>query len=314
MPISNRLRTIFAEVEAVYDTAETLVGADAIHVIDLNPNPLESARILERAIINSSIQDLQTLYAGSLFGFTFGVELTGSGTIDVAPQALGDLLRACGLDETIVAATSVTYTPNDSTPLTHESVTIGYREGVNYRQVSGCRGNAEIMLEAGQIPRINFTMMGHIVSEAQAAAPTPAFPAILPEPFLGATFVIAAFAAPIQSVSLNTNNQMSISQNPNAADGFGDIRITSRKAGGNVNPEVEGITTKDYIGEIRADTTQIIQTGVIGSVAGNKYALSVPLAYWKNLSYGDREEILVFDGEFGAKENVGDDSFSLQLT
>jgi hypothetical protein len=312
MPISVRNRGLFAAIEDVYGVAETLAAGDALQVMDLQPVPTEQLRMLERTIIRGSLQPGQSRYGGSLFGFSFGVELKGSGAAGTAPR-LGRLLRACGIKETIVVSTSVTYQP-ESDLAEHDSVTIGYREGPNRRVIAGCRGNVAFDLNGGQYGRLNFTMLGHISEEVEGALATPTFETTLPEPFLNATFVIGSYAASIASMTLDLTNTVAVSPNPNSADGFGEVRVTARNTQGSVNPEAEDISDKNFIAELRAGTQQVIQTGVIGSSAGNRWAVSVPKSYWLNLAYGDRESLLTFDGSFGCVETSGDDEWSLQLT
>lgn len=312
---SIREQGIFVELEAVYGTAETLVGADALEVSNIQPNPAEDLRLLERDIIRSSLNPAKAIYAGSLFGFSFDVDLVGGGapTAGTAPQALGDLLQACGMDETIVAVTSVTYTPS-SDLATHGSVTIGYREGANYRVIAGCRGSVSIVATTGGFCKLTFNMKGKIDSETQTAAPTATFEAIDPEPFLNASFSIGTFAAPISQLTLDVANELALAPDPNDADGFGELRITSRKPQVSTDPEAEGISTKDWVALLRAGTSQAVVTGAIGATAGNKWALNIPLAYARGVGYGDREGLLTNTLEMGAEDTDGADDFSIQIT
>jgi hypothetical protein len=312
MGYSTREQAIFAKVEAVSGTAETLTGSHAVQVQGLQPNVAEDARMIEREIIRSSFNPEQAVYGGSLIGFQFDVELKGSGTVDVAPR-YGALLRACGMAETITAATSVVYNPT-STIASIESCTIGYKEGGNYRIAKGCRGTFSIDLTAGKYGKIHFAMKGRISSEAVATAPTPSLETTVPKAFVGATFVIGAFAAPISALKLDISNNVVVSPNPNDAEGFGAIRIVARGTKGSVDPERELISTKDYVALFRAGTQQAIQTGTIGGTAGNKFALAIPKAYFRNPAAGDRDEILTFDIEFAAADTNGTDDFSLTLT
>jgi hypothetical protein len=312
MGYSTREQAIFVEVEAVAGVAETLVGADCVQVQDLQPNLAEDLRMVEREIIRASLNPEQAVYGGALLGFQFTAELKGSGTIDVPPR-YGDLLQACGMTETINAAASVVYTPN-STLSTHKTVTIGYKEGGNYRIAKGCRGTFSLDLTAGQYGKLTFNMKGRISSESAAAAPTPSFETTVPRPFVGATFVIGSFAAPISKLMLDVQNNVVVSPNPNDAEGFGEIRIVGRNTKGSVDPERELISTKDYVALFRAGTTQAIQTGTIGSVAGNRFALAIPLAYFRNPAAGARDEVLTYDIEFGAKDTDGANDFSLTMS
>jgi len=109
MAISVREQCIYVELEAAAGSAETLVAADAILVEDLRFNPAESLRMIDRNVINSSLNPRKSVYGGALLGFQFSVELKGSGSAGVASQGVGDLLQACAMSETVVGSTSVTY-------------------------------------------------------------------------------------------------------------------------------------------------------------------------------------------------------------
>jgi hypothetical protein len=313
MGISVREQAIYVEVEAVAGTAETLVGADVVQVSNLTMNPIEDIRMIEREIIRGSLNPEQAVYGGALISFQFDVELKGSGTAGTAPR-LGDLLRACGMDETVVPATSVTYNPL-SDLASHETVTIGYKEGGNYRIAKGCMGTFTVNAAAGEYGKITFNMKGKIHSESVAAAPTASFETTVPPAFLGATFTIDSFAAPIESISMDVANTVTAGVNPNNADGFADyVRITARNTTGSVNPEKELISDKDYIAMLRSGSSFVIGTGVIGGTAGNRWALSIDQAYFREASPGDREELMTWELGFGAADTDGTDDFALQFT
>lgn len=313
MPISVREQAIYVQLEASSGVAETLASNDAILIEDLRFNPAESLRLIERNVINASLNPRKAIYGGALLGFQFAVELKGSGSAGVAPQALGDLLQACGMSETVVASTSVTYKPLSDLSL-HKSVTIGLRQGGNYRIAKGCRGTVSFTFNAGEIVKANFNMVGKIESESAAAAPAPSFEAGTPPPFLNAAFTIAGTEFPIAVLTLDLANTLSIAPDPNEPDGFGAIRITARATRGTIDPEEQLISTKDFVGTLRTGTSQAIATGVIGSTAGNRFALTVPLAYFRNVQYADREELIVTSIEFGAEDTDGTNEFSLQFT
>lgn len=313
MGISVREQAIYAAVEATAGTAETLVGADVVQVQNLTFNPAEQVRMIEREIIRSSLNPEQAVYGGSLMSFQFDVEMKGSGAAGTAPR-LGALLQACGMDETVVASTSVTYNPLSDLSA-HVTCTIGYKEGGNYRQAKGCMGTVSIACVAGEYAKLTFNMTGKIESEAVAAAPTASFESTVPPAFLGATFVIGAFAAPVESVNLDMQNTVTPGIDPNNADGFSTfVRITARNTVGTVNPEKELISAKDYVAELRAGTSQAIQTGVIGGTGGNQWALAMPTCYFREAGGGDRDELMTWELGFGATDTDGTDDMSLQFT
>ena len=313
MTFAIKEEALHGAIETTYDTAETIVATDVLEVENLNPNPAESARIIERNIVRSSLAPQPHDYGGSLFGFSFDAELKGSGAAGTAPR-VGRFLRACGMSETIVVSTSVTYQPESTTSL-HDSLTLEYTEGPNLRVVTGCRGTVAVNVEAGGRIMASFQFIGHIDSETQAAGFAQTAETTTPPIFLGAAFSAGGYATPISKLAVDIGNTMSIAPNPNTSDGFGVIRIGARKIAGSFDPEAQGISTKDYIGEFRNATDIAIQTGVIGSVAGNRVAISMPRTRYMAPSSAEREALRIYEIPFGAYETVaGDDDLAIQFT
>lgn len=312
MTISTREQAIYAKIESTPGTYDAPAGSDAIEVANLKVNPAENLRWIERPIIRASLNPQQGLYGGALMGFEFDVELKGSGTAGTAPR-WGRLALGCGMQETVVAVTSVTYTP-ESTLTDHESLSIGYRAGGVYRTAKGCRGTVSLRMAAGEPAMLSFKLVGHINSEADASAPTATYETTRPPPFVGATFTIGSFASAIAELSIDLQNNVAISPDPNGTDGYGEVRVTARNTSGKVNPEAKLIATKDWIGIFRANTTQAIATGVIGGTAGNRWAVSAPAAYIRNPPFGERDELLTHELELGFSESSGDDEIAIALT
>ena len=313
MSFAIKEEALFAAEEVTYGTAVTAVATDALEVENLQPNPAESARIIERNIVRASLSPQPHQYGGSLFGFTFDAELKGGGSLGVAPR-VGRLLKACGLKETIVASTSVTYEPESDLSL-HDSVTLTFKEGPNLRVIAGCRGNFSLSIDAAQRIMGSFTFIGKIDSEAEAAAPASTIETTLPPVFRGANFVANAIATPIGNFSVDLSNTMAIAPNPNDSEGFGDIRISARALQGSFDPEAQAIGTQDLIGDFRAATEFAVNTGVLGSTAGNRVAISMPRCQYVNPAPGDREALRTYEMSFRAVDTVtGDDDIAIQFT
>lgn len=159
---------ILAAVETVYNVdAAPTAAANAI-LIEAPSWGNEGVKMVERPAVRASIGKLKQLYAGGLMTVTFGVEIKGSGTLGVAPE-LGMLLRGCGVAETVVGGTSVTYGPASTG---HEQLTLYYFQDGTLRKLTGVRGNPVFNLAAGGKGMIEFTFKGHtkIGGTAQAGA------------------------------------------------------------------------------------------------------------------------------------------------
>lgn len=313
MTFAIKEEALWAAVEAVYNTGETIVAGDVLEIENLQANPTESVKIIERNIVRNSLAPDVHQYGGSLFGFAFDVELKGGGSAGVAPR-MGRLLQACGCKETIVAVTSVTYEPESDTSL-HDSLTIWMKEGPNLRKITGARGTVSCAVESGDRFMLSFTFIGHILSEAAAAAPSETFETTVPPIFKGAAFTADAVTTAIGKLAIDLGNTMAIAPDPNSADSFGVIRISSRKVVGSFDPEAQSIAVQDPIGDLRAATEFAIATGVIGVTAGNRWAVNLPRCQYANVGPGDRDATRIYELSFNGYPTVsGDDDVAFQLT
>lgn len=314
MSFAIKQEALWAAIEAVYNTEEAIVATDVLEVENLQANPTESIKIIERNIVRSSLAPQVVQYGGSLFGFSFDVEFKGGGTAGTASR-MSRLLSACGMKETIVAVTSVTHEPESDTSL-HDSLTFFYREGPNVRRVTGARGNAVLNVDAGGRLMFSFTFIGHISAEAAEAPPTETPETTAPPVFRGAAFTANAITTAIGKLSIDLGNTMSIAPDPNSTDSFGQIRIGARKVAGSFDPEAQSIAVQDFIGELRAATEFAVATGVLGVVAGNQVAVNMPRCQYMNIAPGEREALRIYENTFGAFPTIGtgDDDVAFQQT
>ena len=304
---------IWAAIETVYNTEEAIAATDVLEVENLQANPAESIKIIERNIVRSSLAPQIIQYGGSLFGFSFDTEWKGGGTAGT-PSRMSRLLRACGMTETIVAIVSVTHEPESDTSL-HDSLTFFYREGPNMRKVTGARGTAVLNVDAGGRFMFSLTFIGHISDELVEAAPAETPETTAPPVFRGATFTAKAIATAIGKLSVDLGNTMSIAPDPNSSDSFGEIRIGARKVVGSFDPEAQSIAVHDFIGDLRAATEFALATGVLGTVAGNQIAVSLPRCQYMNIAPGEREALRIYEATFGAfPTTAGDDDVAFQQT
>lgn len=308
-----KLEALWAAIETVYNTEETIAATDVLEVENLQPNPTESIKIIERNIVRSSLAPQVHQIGGELFGFAFDVEWKSGGTRG-SPSTMSRLLRACGMKETIVAITSVTHEPESDTSL-HDSLTFFYREGPNMRKVTGARGNAVLNVEAGGRFMFSFTFIGHLSDELVEAAPSETPETTAPPVFRGATFTAKAIATAIGKLSVDLGNTMSIAPDPNSPDSFGEIRIGARKVAGSFDPEAQSIAVHDFIGDLRTAAEFALATGVLGTSEGNEIALSLPRCQYTNIAPGEREALRIYEASFGAFPTVaGDDDVAFQQT
>ena len=167
-----RKRLIRVKKESTYGTDATPVGTDALLVRNLEITPVE-ADVVSRDLIRNYLGNSPQLLANTRVSITFQVELAASGTAGTAPR-YGSILQACGMSETIVATTSVTYAPVSSA---FSSASIYFdNDGIRHI-LTGCRGSFTLTGEVGQIPTIDFTMVGVYNAPTDTALPSTTFSA-----------------------------------------------------------------------------------------------------------------------------------------
>jgi len=300
---------ILAKIESTYNTDSSPGAGDGI-LIEAPSWTHENASMVERAVVKGTLGKHQSIYAGNMKGVSFDVEIKGSGAAGTAPE-VGPLLRACSLGETIVGSTSVTYaTVSDS----QESITLYYYSDGLLHKITGAMGNASFDMSSNGIGKINFTFLGHDAGHSDASLVSGSYDATVPPPIINVPFSIGGYSAAIAALSMDLGNSVTAPPDMSSSDGFGDVIINARDVSGSFDPAQVLIAQKDFIGEWKAGTTGSLTTGVIGSSAGNRYALTCPAAYYREVSPGDREGLRTYEIGFAAAEVSGDDEFSLVFT
>ena len=174
MPLLTRKRLILLESEGTYGTDPTPTGVDAVLVRDLNITPLQSDTV-SRDLVRPYLGASEQLLANTRVEVTFSVELAGSGAAGTAPR-YGKALLACGMAETVVASTSVTYAPVSAS---FGSCTIYYNiDGVRHK-VTGARGTFALGGAVGEIPTIDFTFTGIYNAPTDTALPSVTYACLL---------------------------------------------------------------------------------------------------------------------------------------
>ncbi len=305
-----RKEVLLLKVESTYGT-DSLPAAstDALLVEGLSSG-LEGLRMVERAPIDGSIAKKQSVYGGTLYTVSFDVEIKGSGAAGTAPE-LGQALRACGFGETIVASTSVAYSPVSNG---HESATIYYYEDGSLYKLTGCRGTVSGSLETGAFGKLSFTFTGHLASKTDSALVSPAYDSTIPAPLISVPFTIGGYAAVINSLAFDMGTELVTPSSISASDGYSDILIAGRDLTGSFDPEATLISDQNFLADLQSSATKALSCGVIGSTAGNRYKIDMPSVSYKEMSPGDRDSIRTYEIGYQATESSGDDEITILFT
>lgn len=306
------LTVIGVKTEVTYNTDPVPTGAANAMLVENMEWSFDSARLYERNPIRSSLAPLKPLYGGTLMSVKFDVEIKGSGTAGTAPE-IGPLLTACGMSETVVAVTSVTYKPS-STVSTHKSVTIYIWQDGTLIKMTGCRGTVSGSGEVGQAGKLSFMFVGHFVSRTDVAIATPTYNAQVPPILLSIAFVVDSYSAVITKLGWDMGIELAKPGNIAAADGYGEIRIADRKLSGSFDPEQTVVATYNWITKWQTGAAAALDSGLAGTVAGNRWKVTMPAVTYVDLSNGDKTGLLTHEVKFQGMESSGDDEMSLAFT
>ena len=309
-----RKKFLIAKIESTYGTDPTPVGgSDAVQVTNLEVTPIESDNVQAAAFqgfLGNSTR--ATLVANKRVSVTFDVELAGSGTAGTAP-AFGPLLKSCGLSETTVADTSVTYAPVSSS---FDSATIYcFYDGTRHK-ITGARGSVSFNLTAGQFAVASFNFIGIYNAPDDTA--------------LSGTFTVADQAAAlevndanmatstffgetsqrIESFDLALNNELVYKETASSKE----VLITNRAVGGTAVIEAPAVGTIDYFADAVGVSTA--QTNlVLGTTAGNRVTLNAAQTDVTGVSYGDTNGVISLSMPYLAlPTTAGNNELSLSFT
>lgn len=309
-----RKKFLIAKIESTYGTDPSPVGgSDAIQVTNVEVTPIESDNAQASAFqgfIGNSTRG--TIVANKRVAITFDVELAGSGAAGTAP-AFGPLLKSCGLSETIVASTSVTYAGVSSS---FDSATIYcFYDGTRHK-ITGARGSVTFNFTAGSFPTASFTMVGIYNAPDDTA--------------LSGTFTVANQAAALEvndtnvttatfhgvtdvrleSLDLALNNNVIYKETLSSQE----VLIVDRAPGGTAVIEAPAVGTTDYFAKATAVATGN-SSFVVGASAGNIMTLTMAQTDITGVSYGDTNGVVSLSMPYLAlPTTAGNNELSLAFT
>ena len=311
MPKLHRKRSILTKAESSYGSDPTPTGsANYVQVIDLNIEPIVSDEV-SRDLIRPYMGNYEVIPANTRVNVTFDVEMAGSGSAGTAPK-YGAILKACGLSETVVSSTSVTYAPV-TTPSDSVTLFVNY-DGIRHK-VTGARGTFSLNCEVNNIPRISFSLTGIFNAPTDTALPTvtvsnQASPLIFKN---GSTsnFAIFGFAAALQSWNLDFNNEVIYRE---LVGGTKEVLITDRRPSGTAVIESPALSAHNFFTDYTGTSTGT-NTWLHGTVAGNKVTVSCPQTDLGQPTYEESDGITMLSLPFMATPTASaNNEFSLVYT
>lgn len=298
-------------IETTEGTKATLAATDFIPVA--NPKFTPSVTVTDMKKITGSLSPSAGRPGMRSGKISFDYYLRGAAAAGTLPE-IDTALQACGLTPTIVAITSVTYTPAPLT-ITPPSVTIEIQEGGKIKRLWGARGNAKVTMKSGTPIMIAFEFTGCDFEEVDGAKTAGVTFSSLAEPvFMGTGLTIGAFALTATAINLDLANTVTLRGSLGAASGNLSAMITGRNPAFTIDPEEVLVAEYDQMGAWRNGTTMALATLPIGTVAGNKITFSAPAVQYGGVTSQDRGGIAALSINAHCCRLAGDDEISLAFT
>lgn len=299
---------IAAKEESVEGTMEALTNSEAILASNIVYEP--EVDMIERPVASSSLSQFPKVAGGNHARLTFDVELKGSGSAGTPPE-YGVLHKACGMDETIVGGTSVTYNLASDSIIT---ASLGWYIDGKFYGVAGCRGNRVLTLKTPGIGVFSYDFLGTDISNADVALLTGVnYIETVPAPFINAQFTLDSVAAVIEQLTIDFANVMALRPSANPAHGYVSTIIGDRVPKITLNPEDVLVATKDWWTKWKAGSGAALSTQ-IGATAGNICTITAPNVQIVGMKPGERNGIAIQNMECEAKRSSGDDEYSEAYT
>jgi len=304
-----RQTVLLVKIESPSGTDAAPEGADnAVMAFDVNLEVKSDMK--ERGPANDDRSLYPNIRGKTTVDLKFYVELKGSGTAGTAPK-WGPLMEACDRAETANAGTNVIYAPAASS----ETCTIWlYIDGLLHK-VTGCAGDYEIDLTAGDVAKLNFTMSGAYALPIDSSMAAPTFNATIPPVVKGTTTTFGSYAAIIEKILLKFGNAVVERTSMNATEGVLAFMVGNRNPTGVMTCEavVRATSNADFWSYFNTGASKALSL-VLGTTAGNIITLTAPACVLAPVKYGDRDGLRLFDVEFQMARSGGNDEMTITLT
>jgi len=303
-------KIITVALEATYGVDATpVLPAEAVLARNLTITPLEQDE-LERPIVQQGFGSFASIVAGQRATVTFDIELAGSGAAGTAP-AWGLLMQACGMAETVVAATSVSYDPISTVG---NSVTMYINRDGILHPITGARGDVSLKYTANGEALLSFSFIGLFGQPTAVAPVTPDFTAFRKPLSVGAvntpTFTLFGSSFIMSACELKHGNNVQYRNLVN----YEGVDILGRTATATATIDEPPLATFDFFAQAQTKTTGAMQI-VHGTAAGNIVTVDAPAVEMAKPALSDLNGVAGMDLTMKLLPlSAGDGDFSYTLT
>lgn len=269
-------KIILGLVEDTYNTDPLPDQTNAMLIEEDAQTERYAGNLVERNVRRAELGAKDQINVNPHTAFTFSVEAAGSGAAGTRP-AYGDLLLACGFDETEDVGVNYTYQhPADKADLRNaDAVTLyDYRPEVAQEQIStGVRGSVALAFDRQNFGRFQFSNMLGAYSQPTNSAPPAGidFDSLFqaPLPFVEnavPTLTVDGHAAATTQFNIDFNLQVVRHNIPNLQE----TRLTDVMPQGQITILAPDIVTENYFAkaESHGGVNNITLALVVGNNAG----------------------------------------------
>lgn len=237
--------------------------------------------------------------------FEIPMQIKKASALGIAPK-LADLLKICGLSETITASTKVDYKPGNSDLAGTGQIKV-YTDGY-VRTLTGVAGNMKISGKVGEPLSAAFSIKGFLASATPTAEANPVVTLDTGSaPLVSKVTVFTVGGSSLQADSFDFDLGNSIQEvyaiglaKYYMQDFDPTLTVTAVKIKG-----TDDVTWTDFAtGTVKAI---LIQVGVAGSMI----EINIPFAMLKDVSEADSNGMVKLSRTFRAQASVGNDNFTI---
>lgn len=262
------------KLETTYGSDPTLAAANAF-LVDRVIAPNLGFDTSERKVADGSTSPRGVHIGASWYDLNLVWALRGSGTVDTPPE-FSPTLQACGLTETINAATDVTYTSVKLTSAQKSCAYTHFLAGDHSTLLLGARGAFSMEGSIGQPVMVTTPMKALYAAPTNAANPgSEVYDATQPPIFMSGSFAFASGAYKLRSFKLASNPQIAERRYVGATYGIGGFLLTEWQASGEIVIELDSAADKIWFSHAIAGTLGAFDM-TVGATAGNKFDIDVP--------------------------------------
>lgn len=207
------------------------------------------------------------------------------------------------------AQTGRKYTPTPDGTALASTTLYGYQDGVLHVAV-GARGNMSVELNTKGIPKFKYEFTGLHAPSSDAANPVGDFSAFSDPKAVNfdntTNFALHGFTSPLESLSVNLNNNVVFRNMP----GSQSILIPDREPSGQCKFEACTIAEKDFF-TIAEDQTQGALAITHGVDNGNIVQIACPKVTISPPEYSESDSIIMMSCNLALMPNAGNDEIEI---